>query len=205
MAKLAGRWALGLLALAAFVGCAYLRGRPGYFAEQHSNTNYQLEGKPGWRTTPGGVRLFDARNEVADARIDAEVDRLEACLAAMPTPTPDQLTAATCHIVPPWKRHVVRRDWFEVVIAPDWYVSRCTGKQLFPCGISKADCDRARADKGLAGNCPCACRATVQSLRSVVTAPNLELFPGTLFALVTGCTTPWMAPFSACTAPSEAR
>lgn len=188
-----------LLVAALVAGCA--AGAAGsYWTPMGSNTAY----KPAvWRTTPGGVRLSDPKHEVADALVDDLVDHVEACLMRMGEPTLEQKRAGGCYAATPWSARAVRRSDFDVVIAPDWYVSSCTGAQVFPCLVTAADCEQARRDKPELQKCsgPCACRGTVQENRHVVVAPNLELLPGTLFTLVTGCVNPWAAPFSACTAP----
>lgn len=180
--------------------CTVLKGgAPGYWQANVSNTSYRLSAE-GWRTTPGGVLLYDPKREVVDARLDDVVSRLEACIATL-SPTRDELVSGACPVAVSWARSGFRRDWFEVAVAPDWGRSSCTGAEVFPCYVSPSDCARARADKGLTGDCPCACRGTIQNNRTVVITPNMQLLPGTLFSLVTGCTNPWHAPFSACTAP----
>lgn len=194
---------IAFLALAAVAACTMLRGGPpSYWQGMPSNTNYRLN-PDGWRTTMTGIRLYDPKGEVDDIDVAAVVSRVETCTAIMDVPTRDQLVAGGCPVGVPWYSQGWRPDLFDVVIAPDWSRSHCTGKQLFPCGVSKADCDQAKKDKGLTGDCPCACRGTVQENKHVIVTPNLELLPGMLFSLITGCTRPWMPPFAKCTAPPE--
>jgi hypothetical protein len=191
----------GPIALLALVACAALRGPPGYWQANLSNTSYKLSSE-GWQTTPGGVLLWDPRKQVEVPRLDRIVSELETCIASL-SPTREQLVSGACPVAVPWAHNGFRRDWFEVAVAPDWYASSCTGAQVFPCYIAPSDCEQAKRDKPeLVGkNCDCACRATIQNNRTIVTTPNMQLLPGTLFSLVTGCTNPWHAPFSACTAP----
>lgn len=192
-----------VVAILLLLGCASLRGAPGYWQANVSNTSYKLSAD-GWRTTPNGVLLHDPKRELDDMHLDVIVNRLEACIDSL-APTRAELKSGACPVAVPWVRNGFRRDWFEIAVAPDWYVSECTGAQAFPCYVSPTDCARARQDKpelrGL--DCPCACRGTIQQNRTVLTTPNMHLLPGTLFQLVTGCTNPWHAPFSACTAPPE--
>lgn len=190
----------GIVALG--IGCfSSMSKGSAYYQSTGSNTAYRFN-PDGFRTTATGIRLYDPKGEVDDVDISAVVARVEACAANL-APTPEQIKSGGCPVGVAWNKHGMRRDWFTVAIAPDWHVSSCTGKQLFPCYVSGADCRQAQAEKDLGGlgTCPCECRGTVQEQTHVVVTPNLELLPGMLFTLVTGCINPWQAPFSACTAP----
>lgn len=193
------RFALLLL----FGACATLKGAPGYWQANVSNTSYKLSAE-GWRTTRGGVLLHDPKLQLDDAHLDVIVDRLEFCATEL-RPTREQLVAGACPVAVPWMKNGFRRDWFEIAVAPDWSTSACTGAQVFPCFLTPAECARAIEDKPELRDkvCPCACRGTIQQNRTVITTPNMHLLPGMLFSLVTGCTNPWMPPFAACTAPPK--
>ncbi len=182
------------------IGCSLLKRDPHYFWYQFSNTSYQFD-EAGWRTTPRGLRLWDPKFELDVTHLDAVVDRVEACWLTMPRPADAELRAGLCS--GPWKPEPLHRDRLNFAVAPDWYTSKCTGKAVFPCNVSKADCDQARKDKPELAGCagPCACRGTVQQMRTIVTTPTMELVPGMLFGLVTSCVNMWHAPFAQCTAP----
>lgn len=77
----------------------------------------------------------------------------------------------------------------KIKIPANWYVSECTGAQLFPCDITDWSCGM----KGIepTENCPCACRAAIQDHDNIITAPNLELYKGELAKMLTDYWNPW--------------
>ncbi len=119
--------------------------------------------------SPAGIAVDDPRAELDLVLLDQEVARVRACVGAGPLP-----------------------EAFGVLVAPDWYVSPCSGEQVFPCAIGPEGC---RA-KGLEPTdaCPCRCRAVVQDRRLVVTVPRATVLPGRLVALLTGVEDPWADP-----------
>lgn len=162
-------------------------GYPGY---RGNITSYRVTPD---RRTPGGILVDDQSHLLADDRIDAMTDAVEACLARSPDAwTPAQIIAGHC--LGPETRHSVRRDWFDVKVPPDWYVSPCTSEQLFPCDVDQDLCMTQKPELGEWSereDCPCACRGTVQGNRTIVTTPAAPLFKATLVKLVTGCYQPW--------------
>jgi hypothetical protein len=78
----------------------------------------------------------------------------------------------------------------------DWYISLCSGQQLFPCNIS----DKVCLDKDLpiSEECPCNCRATIQDSTTIIVTPNLLLFRGELARMITGMNNPWILNDSYC-------
>jgi hypothetical protein len=76
------------------------------------------------------------------------------------------------------------------VMVPNWFVSLCTGEEVYDCRISSAACE-AKGFK-TTGLCPCRCRAGVQDNRIIVTTPNMQLVSGRLVTLITGVEDPWV-------------
>jgi len=129
-------------------------------------------------STTSGILVDDTYGFLADEdlrRIDTLVEELEECSGIS-----------------------IKRECFSILIPPDWYVSECSGQQLFPCRIDPQLC----IDKGLTqedlDRCPCACRAIIQDDWIVVTTPNLRLFKAELARMVTGINNPWEAEIGAC-------
>jgi hypothetical protein len=76
-----------------------------------------------------------------------------------------------------------------IKIASNWYISPCSGEQLFPCNIPESSCKMKGVEP--TKECPCACRAVIQHHDVIITAPNLKLYKGELAKLVTGYWNPW--------------
>jgi len=134
-------------------------------------------------TTPGGIEVDTSDLPANLIEIDRQTEALEACL-----------------------KMTVDRDCLTVLIAPDWYISECSGQQLFPCRINPDICrDKMRRD-GMAEEeieetllvCPCACRATIQDENVVVATPNLLLYRAELARMLTGINNPWIPGISEC-------
>jgi hypothetical protein len=164
---------------------------PGYPQNFQAVTAYPVAMSAA-KTTPGGVRYIAPLKDdtpALRAQLDAKTAELETCL---------HQAGAGWH---------VHRDWFVVLVPPDWYVSACSGQQLVP---STPNCRLCIDQKGLplpakccglrvpTKECPCVCsmRAVVQPGRppAVVTAPNLLLYKDELARLVTGVNFPWGDP-----------
>lgn len=157
------------------------------------------------RTTPEGVRVTDPKNELDLEALDRAIDAAELCLVVVPEPTDDEWTAMECLSTP--IARAVNRAAFDVLVAPDWYQSTCTGQEMFPCAIADSACDAKPQLNDLP--CRCACRAAVQQNRTIVVVPNAapldgalmperDVFRGELLRLVTGCSNPWRGPLGAC-------
>ena len=79
----------------------------------------------------------------------------------------------------------IRRDWFGVLIPPDWYTSECTGEQMIPSRISYLLCEKKPGVKiPETCRCPCNVRSAIQDNWLIVTTPNLKLFKAELARLV---------------------
>lgn len=128
----------------------------------------------------------------------ATLDRVAACLAPLKTTplTSDELWEAQCY----GSAALEVRDCVKVATAPDWYVSKCTGEQFFPCGVPLESCQV----KGLVptAECPCACRAMIENNTTIWATPNRRLLPGYAVTLMTGCNYPWVGRLAACSSPN---
>jgi len=169
-----------ILFTALLIGCP----NGGYHPNYVNATDCKVEKSQGVRT-PGSVLVVVSEKDntlVLFALIDQQVGALDACLVGLGRPK-------------------VRRDWFGILIPPDWYESLCSNEQLVP---SRADPKLCEA-KGLtipeacrwithpSVLCPCPCnfRAIIQDNYWIVTAPNLKLFKAELLRLVTGVNNVW--------------
>lgn len=85
----------------------------------------------------------------------------------------------------------IERECLTVKVAPDWYISPCSGQEIFPCAMPKEVC----LNKGLTEEdlerCPCSCRAIIQDENTIIVTPNLFLYRGELARMVTGVNNPW--------------
>lgn len=70
-----------------------------------------------------------------------------------------------------------------VKIAPDNYISECTGTELFPCDFPENRCEEIRSP---GETCPCNCAGVIQDGNIVVVTPNLAAFKHELIHVVTG-------------------
>jgi hypothetical protein len=88
------------------------------------------------------------------------------------------------------------RSCLQVRLAPDWYVSKCSGEQLFPCNVPFASC--ALKGQVPTEGCWCHCRAMIQDNTTIIVTPNLRLYPAYLTTLLTGCNYPWTKSLAKC-------
>lgn len=105
--------------------------------------------------TPRGFQVDTSGQTVDLNRLDALVAEFEACSGK----SVDSLT---------------------VKIAPDYYISECSGSQLFPCDIPESVCGGTPIPE-----CPCACAGTVQGT-VIVVPPSLAALKHELHHLVLG-------------------
>lgn len=141
------------------------------------------------RYTDAGIAVEDPRHELDLDRVDYITLDVIKCLNEMGPLTDAELTAAQCGRIP---FHAEIRSCFVVKVPQDWYVSSCTGNQLFPCNVPDQSC----FEKGQTPTkeCPCACRAEIQDDTALITAPNLALYSAKVVELMTGCAYPWGTP-----------
>lgn len=167
-------------------------GVPRYLSRLQDVTSYSVSVPS---TTPGGVRYGGALDP---AHIDRAVNAVAVCLERFQEPTQEQRVAMEC--LPGVIRRDVDRKAFDVYLADDWRPAcRDPKEQTFPCQIGPQGC----LAKGLdpTPECPCMCRSVVQSNRTIITTPNLKLFPAELVRLVTGCNVVWAGPLAECAQP----
>jgi hypothetical protein len=92
------------------------------------------------------------------------------------------------------------RSCIRVGVPPDWYISKITGIQVFPCTVGPQRC----IEKGLcpvgatAAECPCACRAQIQDETTIWTVPEGRLLSSSVVTLLTGCINPWTPSLAPC-------
>lgn len=131
-----------------------------------NTTAYAIEPE---RTTPRGIAVDGSGFAVDLAAMDEIVDALEQCLGTE-----------------------IPRECLTVKIAPDWYVSPCSGAELFPCDIPQTLCENATAE------CPCRCAGTVQDDTVAVTTPNLASLAHEVTHIATGIPDPFPPEIAAC-------
>lgn len=154
-----------------FCGCDY----EGYWNGYMNITDYDINLDA---VTPRGIYVDTSGFEIDLEEIDRQVDFLENCLQ-------ENSIISQIH-----------REWFVVKIAPDWFVSECSGQQIFPCEMPDSVCENK--DLEITEECPCMCRSAIQDENTVVTTPNFYLFRGELARMATGYNNPWFYPVSGC-------
>lgn len=172
------------------------------FVYQHSPPCYPEAGRFNYTAyaTDGGYFVEELGITIDDPRGDLDLKRVRHAINATvecvnrvyPALTRDQHAAAYCMSVPDLTIHSCMR----IQVPQDWHVSQCTGSQVFPCNVPTASCTA----KGQTPTevCPCSCRAMIQDQQTILTAPNLELFPAQLTELLTGCQQIWGGPLAEC-------
>jgi hypothetical protein len=128
-------------------------------------TNYSVNPNT---STPSGIDVDSNGYWVDVEAIDRKVKEVEECLGTE-----------------------ISRSCLTVVIAPDWYISSCTGVALFPCDMPQSSCDEKNLPQVQTEDCPCACRSILQNFDAIITTPYLENFKGELARLVTGNNGVW--------------
>lgn len=133
-------------------------------------TSYEVEPSV---VTESGIWVDPSGYQVDLIELDRQVDDFEECSG-----------------------FTVKRNCLTVKIASDWYVSPCSGQQVFPCRINPRVC--TDKDIEITEECPCRCRAMIQDENTIVTTPNLYLFRGELARMVLGINNPWVDGISHC-------
>jgi hypothetical protein len=154
-------WLVAVFAAFLLIGCG-----PVPFP-RNASPNYTRYTFTETARTRAGIRVDDPRQELYLDWLDVVVGHTFNCLHMAPVLPPE----------------------FGVKVPPDWVVSACSGAQVFPCNVGNAGC--VAKGQTPTEQCPCRCRAVVQDQRIIVTAPNLEVFPGRLVTLLTGVENPW--------------
>lgn len=123
--------------------------------------------------TAKGIQVTSNNQEIDLIEIDRQVDALENCL-----------------------NQSIRRECFRILVAPDWYISKCSGQELFPCRMPIKVCEDK--DIIITEECPCNCRAIIQDENIIIVTPNLYLLRAELARMVTGINNPWIPPIGSC-------
>lgn len=187
-----------LLALTFFYFCCSCDCYDCYHNYYQNITNYEVNPNT---ITPGGIQVDTSDFEVDLEEIDRQVDYLENCMQENFSSPDFEVSGEVLDQQECWNEDlspdiIVRRDCLIVKIAPDWFVSPCSGQQVFECNIRDSVCE----DKGLeiTDECPCMCRSTIQDENVIITTPDLYLFRGELGRMVTSCNNPWFEPVNEC-------
>lgn len=193
--KVALKYAAGFLGLfwlwSFHCGCDFeapcYPGREGYdVTSQDTTPNYY---------TPSGYGLHDPVGAfVTEGRaFDTAITEVQSCLSSIGNDVSVLPSDALCPGVGgPWRVQSCTR----IVLSDNWYISPCSGQELFPCAVDPVAC----VTKGLSPSteCPCACREAIQNGTSVIVPPNHALLKAGLVRLVTGCENPWVEPLARC-------
>ena len=169
-------------------------------------TDHKIPPCDQWTKTPKTTPFWAPSRYATDQMkqlVDTKVDALESCL----------LQAGVLSLP-------IRRSGFAVMVAPDWYVSTCTGEQMIPSRADYRLCEQKKNPDGTpvkipeecrglthpTASCPCPCNFRVAVLRSniIVVTPNLKLFKPELARVVLypNYNNPWTdAKVAACVAP----
>jgi hypothetical protein len=171
-------------------GCAV----PAYSNDWPNYTNYPVRPTS---MTPLGIALDDPKGELDPAKVDAVATAVLQCLqsADIAHLSQQERTDAQCY----FSTELAIKHGLTIKVAPDWYVSACTGEQIFPCSVPNASCEAKQESP--TPQCPCSCRAIIQDHDVIVTAPNMRVVPAQLVTLMTGCNMPWTPTLAVCSTP----
>ena len=140
-----------------------------------------------------GLLIDDPSHQLDISKLQSKISAVQLCVSRLYL-TEAQQSEGQCY----GRSSGKLESCLVVKVAPDWRISPCTGSEVFPCNVPFASC----AAKGQTPNsCPCSCRAIIQDQGIIVTTPNLELFPGQLTTVLTGCFNPWVFPLNECANP----
>ncbi len=172
------KYLTGILLLTGCLGVDY----PG--SREPNYTNYKLTAT---YETALGVAVDDPNHQLDPVLLDQTITNVQNCLQQFVDEplTTEERRRDTCG----FEEVAFIKPGFRVKVPSDWYVSVCSGAQLFPCDVPDASC--LAKGRTPTEECPCACRAIIQDGNSIITAPNLELFPAQLTMLLTGCDQIW--------------
>ena len=138
----------------------------GYYLEE--SPRYEIDEL---KTTPGGVRYDDDRQDILPDSIDKATDEVENCLGQS-----------------------VDRNSFFLKIPNNWTYS-CDGTdEVLPFESVDKSCKGKNATEA----CPCRYRALVQCPNVIIATPNLLLYKDALIRFLTNTTNPWEGPNASC-------
>jgi hypothetical protein len=126
--------------------------------------------------------IDDPNHEVNRYDLDQTIRNTLNCLEGVETLSEQECLTAWC-VKNNWTLEI--RSCLVIKVPDVWWVSPCTGSQIFECAAPAASC-RAKGQEPT-DQCPCSCRAAIQNDQVIITAPNLELLPWRLTELLTGC------------------
>lgn len=187
-----------LLLIAVLLACASVVPRPAYYSRLANVTSYDVKTP---KITPGGIRFG---GDLDPLFLDRVTRQVASCLAQVREPTTEEKVILDCPLA------AIRRDVdpkaFDVFVPKDWRPSlNDPQEQVLPAPADSKLCfSPPPVGKGLKCEvppCECNFRVAVQDNRTVVTPPNLKLFPEALVRLVTACNYVWAPPLSECARP----
>lgn len=126
----------------------------------------------------------------------SQLEKVENCLAPLKTEWLSDQENKDAECIGRAGAALELRACLRVSVAPDWYISSCSGEQIFPCTVGEERC----LEKGLAPdpNCPCSCRAQIQDMTTIWVTPNKKLLSAYAVTLLTGCLSPWTPTLAPC-------
>lgn len=138
----------------------------------------------------------DGINESDLVGIHDQLQQVEACVAPLRTQWLSDQENKDAECIGRGGAALVLRACLRISVAPDWYLSSCSGEQIFPCTVGPQRC----LEKGLTPDpkCPCSCRAQIQDMTTIWVTPNKKLLSAYAVTLLTGCLSPWTPTLAPC-------
>lgn len=147
--------------------------------------------KPNKTSPEWGFKVSDSNNEVDPVVLDETTANVAKCVQEeYPKMTIADLSTGYCNN----PASLSIKQCLQVIVPP-WHTS-CLGEQVFTCSVPDASCE-AKGETPTP-ECPCSCRSIIQGNSTIVTTPNLKIYPQELTELLTGCEWPYGVPIERC-------
>ncbi len=162
-----------LASLFVFQGCAGSSDDP--FPKDKSPNVTQFDFKPNRQSFTYGIPVDDKQFLLEMDALDTMFAQTIQCLSAIGEVSLTDLARLPTE--------------FGVLVPTTFYVSPCTGEEVFECFVAPESCSAKGYEPSSV--CPCRCRSVIQDHRIIVTTPNMKVLPGKLVTLITGVENPW--------------